>query len=100
MAAGRELEEETGYSAESFERLTEGPPSAGLSSELVVFVRANGLKKISAGGGDGTENITVHEVALSGLTGWLQQREAEGLWVDPKVWAGAFFAAGGGAIAR
>ncbi|MBA3686138.1 MAG: NUDIX hydrolase, partial [Planctomycetes bacterium] len=39
QAARRELVEETGWDAERFERLTAGPPSPGLSSEIVALYR-------------------------------------------------------------
>ena len=92
-AALRELEEETGYTAASIEVLTVGPPSSGLANELITLVRARGLKEDGRGGGDGTEDITVHEVALAALPAWLAARAREGLLVDPKVWAGMWWAA-------
>ncbi len=73
-AAIRELEEETGYTASSAVKLTEGPPSAGLSSEVVTFLRAIGLSKSDrpgAGEGDGDEDITLHEVPLGRVGRWL-----------------------------
>ena len=63
-AALRELFEETGYRAKGVRRLLIGPVSAGACSDLVTMVEAYGLRKAGAGGGDHTENITVHEVPL------------------------------------
>ena len=37
MSARRELLEETGYEAATMERLAEGPPSPGVSSEIVTY---------------------------------------------------------------
>jgi len=91
VAAKRELLEETGYHAGEMTRLTSGPPSPGFSSEMVTFFRATGLRRASAGGGEGNEKIVVHEIPLRSCAKWLQQREAEGLLVDPKVYAGLFF---------
>jgi ADP-ribose pyrophosphatase len=90
-AAKRELVEETGYEAERMEYLTEGPPSAGLSTEVVTFFRAQGLKKVSEGGGDGSENIHVHAVPLTDLELWIETKRKEGCLVDYKVYAALYF---------
>ena len=91
-AARRELLEETGYRAESFIKLFEGPPSAGLSSEVLTFFRAEGLTKVEDGGGDDSEDIQIHEVPLKNITEWLKNRAAtEGVQIDPKIFAGLFF---------
>jgi len=91
-ASQRELMEETGYQAERFEELIVGPPSAGITSEIVTFLRATGLKKVGEGGGDGSEDITVHEVPLDAADAWLKEKANEGLLVDPKVYTGLYFA--------
>jgi ADP-ribose pyrophosphatase len=90
-AARRELFEETGYSAESFEFLCDGPASAGLTTEIITFYRALNLQKTGAGGGDGSENIHVHEVAVDRLDDWLAMRRADGCLVDYKVYAALYF---------
>jgi ADP-ribose pyrophosphatase len=90
-AARRELLEETGYEADSFDLLTEGPPSAGLTTEQISFYRARGLRKVGSGGGDESEAITVHEVPLSGIDRWLAARAVEGLLIDPKIYTGLYF---------
>jgi ADP-ribose pyrophosphatase len=87
-AAKRELLEETGWQTEHVEVLMIGPTSSGLSNELIAFVRATGLTRIHAGGGDDTENITVHEVPVNQAAQWLAQKMAEGYSMDPKLWAG------------
>lgn len=91
-AAQRELVEETGYEAASFEMLTEGPASAGMAAELITVFLAHGLKRVGEGGGVSSEDITVHEVPLAGVETWLKAREREGVLVDPKVYAGLYFA--------
>ncbi|HYK42716.1 MAG TPA: NUDIX hydrolase [Thermoanaerobaculia bacterium] len=48
-AANRELEEETGYRAKEIEILTEGPPSPGLSDEIVTFYLARRLTRVGKG---------------------------------------------------
>ena len=91
-AARRELLEETGYEARSVERVAEGAASAGMTNEVMTLYRATGLKKTGAGEGDGTEDITVHEVPLEGITRWLAEREREGKLIDLKVYCGLYFA--------
>ena len=90
-AAIRELEEETGYTAAAIELLTRGPSSAGLTSEQIILVRATGLRRIGPAGGDGTENITLHEIPLAEVHAWLANRLANGTPIDPKVYAGLYF---------
>ncbi len=94
-AAGRELLEETGYAAREMIYLTHGPPSAGLSSEVMTLLLATGLTRASAGGGEGSERITVHEVPLDAARDWLAQRLADGVLIDAKVYAALFFATAG-----
>jgi ADP-ribose pyrophosphatase len=91
-AAARELREETGWEASAWERLSAGPPTAGVSNEVVTLMRARGLVRHGDGGGAGDERITVHAVPLADVAGWLRDREAGGTLVDPKVWAGVWFA--------
>lgn len=91
-AARRELVEETGWDAKAMERLTSGPPSAGVTSEVITFFRARGLSRVGAGGGVEGEAITVHEVPLAAAEELLREREAGGTLIDPKVWAGLWFA--------
>lgn len=90
-AARRELLEETGFEAQHLERVIAGPPSSGLSSELVTFFLATGLKKVAAGGGDATESIVVHEVEVGSALSWLQAQEKNHKLIDPKVFAGLYF---------
>ena len=95
-AAHRELLEETGYSAERMEFLTEGPVSPGLSNEVISFFRATGLTRAGEGGGDHTEEITVHEVPVAEATAWLNERGRSGSVIDPKIYVGLFFTPGSG----
>ena len=89
-AARRELLEETGYQARRMKHLLSGPVSSGLSTDCLSFFLASGLKKVSEGGGDGTENITVHEVPLARVEMWLAAMRKKGKLVDPKVYAGIY----------
>lgn len=91
-AAQRELLEETGYSAQAMELLTQGPPSAGASTEQITLFRARGVQQVHGGGGDATENIVVHAVPLQNIDGWLQTRQTAGCQIDPKVYTALYFA--------
>ena len=87
-SAIRELEEETGWTAEQAEVLMIGPTSAGASNEKIAFVRATGLRKVGAGGGDASEDITVHEIPRRQAAAWLVEKIAQGYQLDAKLWAG------------
>ena len=88
LAAERELLEETGWQAEHIEVLMTGPTSSGMSNERVAFVRASGLTRVHAGGGDDSEEIVVHEVPIADAPRWLTRKMAEGFAIDAKLWAG------------
>ena len=88
LAAQRELLEETGWQAAHVQVLMAGPTSSGLSNERVAFVRATGLTRVHAGGGDDSEDIVVHEVPVADAPRWLTQKMAEGYALDAKLWAG------------
>lgn len=91
-AARRELLEETGYQAREVEVLTVGPPTAGLASEIVAFVLATGIERVASGGGVEHEQIEVHVVPLDEVARWLAARGGETVYIDPKVYAGLYFA--------
>ncbi len=61
-AAIKELEEETGFTAERVERLGDFYASPGMLSESFTLVRAHGVRKIGEGGGTESEDINVHLV--------------------------------------
>jgi ADP-ribose pyrophosphatase len=92
-AAHRELLEETGFQAREMVELADGPIAVGVSDEVVTFFEARGLTQVGAGGGDDSEDITVHVVPVAGVRGFLSAKRAEGLHVDPKIYAGLFLVA-------
>lgn len=91
IAAMRELLEETGWEASRIEYLMAGPSSSGMSNEMIAFVRAHGLVRRHAGGGDASEDITVHEIPRARAAAWLNARRLEGYSIDPKLYAGLYF---------
>ena len=92
-AARRELLEETGYEAAQMTRVAEGAASAGMTDEVITLFVATGLRKTGEGKGDGSEDITVHEVSLDRVRPWLEARAREGRLIDLKVYSGLYFAA-------
>jgi ADP-ribose pyrophosphatase len=91
VAAERELLEETGWRAGKIEYLMTGPSSAGMSTEVMAIVRATQLVREGEGGGDESEDILVHEIAIADAPRWLADKLAEGYSIDAKVWAGLYF---------
>lgn len=85
LAAGRELEEETGYRAEHLESLGEFYSSPGMVSESFTLVRARGLRKTGDGGGVDGEEIIVHRVALDKVEQFLETKRREGCAIDVKL---------------
>lgn len=91
-AAQRELLEETGYEASDWELLPTCPTSAGLTSELITFFRASGLKLVSEALGDGSEQITLHKVPIAGVDAWLAEKIGQGAFIAATVYAGLYLA--------
>lgn len=85
IAAGRELEEETGYRAERLTEIGTFYSSPGMVSEYFTLVRAEGLTKVGEGGGVDGENIIVHRVPLPGLSEFIDSKRAAGVAVDGRL---------------
>lgn len=90
-AAKRELKEETGFEAAQLELLMECPSSAGMSDEILSFVLARGLRRVGPGGGDDSEDIQVHVIPLEEVDHWLQEQQAAGKPLDPKIYAALYW---------
>lgn len=84
-AAGRELEEETGYRASLLEDAGEFYSSPGMVSESFHLILAGGLEKVGDGGGTENENITPHRVALDELEDFVSAQRARGTAIDVRL---------------
>lgn len=92
VAAGRELEEETGWRPGRVRTLCQAPSSAGLTSETLLLVLAEDLVRVGLGGGiAGEESIQVDAVPLDEVGAWLMERIGRGALVDAKIWAALWF---------
>jgi ADP-ribose pyrophosphatase len=91
LAAQRELLEETGYYSENLEFLLACPSSSGMSDEIVSFIRARELQKRGPGGGDASEDITVHEIPVTEVDQWLTGFIQAGKPVDPKIYTALYW---------
>lgn len=89
-SARRELVEETGWEATTMENIMAGPTSAGMTTEIMRFARAGGLRRVNAGADPG-ENIVVHEVPRGEVAAFVAAAMQRGYAVDPKVYAGIYF---------
>lgn len=81
----KELEQETGFTAERIERLGDYFASPGMLAESFTLVRAHGLRRIGEGGGDDSEDINVHLVPRGEVANFIEQKRAEGFGVDVKL---------------
>jgi ADP-ribose pyrophosphatase len=83
--AVKELEEETGFTADRIERLGDFYGSPGMLAESFTLVRAHGVRKVGAGGGDEHEDIQVHLVPRGEIPAFVQRMRAEGFGIDVKL---------------
>jgi len=81
----KELEEETGFTAERIELLGEYFSSPGMAAEGFTLVRAHGLKRVGEGGGNEHEEIEVHLVRRSDLAEFVAKKRGEGCAIDVKM---------------
>ena len=91
-AAQRELIEETGYHADLLDELLTCPSTPGMSDEIVTIYFAGRLTRVGPGGGNDDEDIIVHHVPLDNAPQWLDAKKKEGIMIDPKIYAGLFWA--------
>ena len=85
ISAARELEEETGYRPAKCTALGAFYASPGMVSECFTLVRAEGLTRVSEGGGTADENIVVHRVPMATIADFIAERRAAGVAMDVKL---------------
>jgi ADP-ribose pyrophosphatase len=81
----KELEEETGFTADHIEVVGEFFSSPGMVSEGYTLVRAHGLSRIGDGGGNEHEEIEVHLVPRSEIPAFVERKRGEGAVIDTKM---------------
>jgi ADP-ribose pyrophosphatase len=81
----KELEEETGFTAERVERLGDFYSSPGMVSEGFTLVRAHGVKPCGEGGGVDGEEINVHLVERANIPEFVAAKRGEGFAIDVKL---------------
>ncbi len=81
----KELEEETGFTADSIEVIGEFYSSPGMVAEGYTLVRAHGLQRIGDGGGNEHEDIEVHLVARGEIPAFVARKRGEGCAIDTKM---------------
>lgn len=81
----KELEEETGFTAERVEALGEFYSSPGLVAESFTLVRAHGVRRIGDGGGTEHEDIEVHLVPRDEIPAFVEDRRRAGVAIDAKL---------------
>ena len=91
-AARRELVEETGHTASKLVQIGRGPGSTGQSSEMITFFLAERAERVGEQAAHDRGKIRVHVVPLAELPEWARRREAEGIVIDAKIWAGLYLA--------
>lgn len=84
-AAARELEEETGYRPARMTELGFYYSSPGMVSEGFTLLRAEGLEKVSEGGGVDGEDIIVHRVRLGEVADFVAAKRAQGCAIDVRL---------------
>jgi ADP-ribose pyrophosphatase len=88
-AARRELLEETGFAAEELQYVGRAAPTAGLTSEVMSYFVARGLRRVAAGGGVEHEKITTHVVPLAEVRAWLQEQDKRAM-ISAMVYSGLY----------
>lgn len=83
--AVKELEEETGFTADRIEVIGEFFSSPGMVAEGFTLVRAHGLSKVGDGGGTEHEEIEVHLIPRAGVPDFVERKRAEGCAIDVKM---------------
>ena len=87
-AARRELFEETGYEADTWEEFGEFASSPGMVGEIFHLFRATGLRRTGAGGGVANEGIVPHVVPVSLIPSFIESARSRGCVIDTRLLIG------------
>lgn len=85
LAARRELQEETGFTAQRIEILGEFFSSPGMVAESFTLVRAFDAIRTDSGGGVDGEDIVTHLVARADLPDFIAEKRRAGVGIDVKL---------------
>jgi ADP-ribose pyrophosphatase len=85
VSARRELQEETGFEAATWEDFGMFASSPGMLGEIFHLFRATGLVRTGPGGGHEGEGITPHIVALPEVPAFLDAARARGCILDTRL---------------
>lgn len=83
--AVKELEEETGFTAQRIETLGRFHSSPGMVAESFTLVRAHGVHRVGEGGGNEHEDIVVHLIERAHIPDFIRRRREDGVAVDVKL---------------
>lgn len=86
-AAKRELVEETGYAAATWQDCGVFLSSPGLTGESFTLLKATGLTRVGPGGGTDAEDIVVHRLPLNDLAPHIAAFRAAGVAIDVRLLA-------------
>jgi ADP-ribose diphosphatase len=81
----KELEEETGFTAERVERVGDFHASPGMLAESFTLVRAHGVRPCGGGGGTEHEDIIIHLVPRDEIPAFIDTMRAGGVAIDVKL---------------
>jgi ADP-ribose pyrophosphatase len=87
-SARRELFEETGYEADTWEEFGEFASSPGMVGEIFHLFRATGLRRTGAGGGVANEGIVPHVVPVSLIPSFIESARSRGCVIDTRLLIG------------
>ena len=87
-SARRELFEETGFEAETWEAFGEFASSPGMVGEIFHLYRATGLTRTGPGGGVDNEGIVPHIVPVSAIPSFIESARSRGCAIDTRLLIG------------
>ena len=62
-----------------------------MTDEIAVFLAAGELERTGPGGGDDSEDITVHTIEHARIDAWLRDQYRQGKAIDPKIYTALYW---------